>query len=169
MTEGNSENDKPAGVNYRAARADDVAEMVELHRTAASDMFARNNVSFALPPREAVRAGYEHLCATGIFDVAEWENRIIAIAGANPFAMNCGISRPSGRFPNFSGRESGCRFFGGYLRPGPGRGPNVFHVVVNRYDRHGGVHEIGAASRLPDSGLRRVAAICSSPRARVRG
>jgi hypothetical protein len=71
-----------AGVVYRAARAEDLPEMVDLFLTAASEMCVRNNVAFALPPRQAMLAGYEHVRTTGIFRVAAAESRIISIAGA---------------------------------------------------------------------------------------
>ncbi len=38
-------NDRIPGINYRAARAEDVPEMVEVFLKAASEMFAKNNVA----------------------------------------------------------------------------------------------------------------------------
>jgi GNAT superfamily N-acetyltransferase len=70
-------------IDYRPAQVTDVPEMVELHRTSVTDMLARNNVAFVPPPREVIKAGYEHLCATGIFRVARLGGRIVAIAGAS--------------------------------------------------------------------------------------
>lgn len=69
-------------VSYRTARAEDVPAMADVFLTAVTDMFARNNVSISVPPRPAVIQGYEHVRSTGIFRVAEAEDRIIAIAGA---------------------------------------------------------------------------------------
>jgi hypothetical protein len=45
-------------------------------------MFARNNVVVALPPVAVIREGYEHIRSTGIFHLAELDNRIVAVAGA---------------------------------------------------------------------------------------
>jgi hypothetical protein len=69
-------------VLYRDALPTDVPEMADLFLTAVTDLFERNNVAGIIPPREAVSLGYEHVRATGIFRVAEWGNRIVAIAGA---------------------------------------------------------------------------------------
>jgi GNAT superfamily N-acetyltransferase len=71
-----------ADVAYRAVRPEDVPEMVDLFLTAVTDMLKRHNVALAPPPRQAMLAGYEHVRATGIFRLAELENRIVAIAGA---------------------------------------------------------------------------------------
>jgi GNAT superfamily N-acetyltransferase len=83
MTMGESKTDQIAEVHYRSARLEDVPEMVELHRTSVGDLLARNNITFVPPPREVMKAGYEHLCATGIFQLAQLENRIVAIAAAS--------------------------------------------------------------------------------------
>lgn len=69
-------------IQYRPARPEDVPEMADLFLEAVSDMYARNNMTAAVPPRPAVLLGYEHVRSTGIFHVAEVEGRIAAIAGA---------------------------------------------------------------------------------------
>lgn len=69
-------------VQYRQARPEDIPPMADLFLEAVSDLYARNNVAAAPPPRPAVLAGYEHVRSTGIFHVAEAEGRLIAIAGA---------------------------------------------------------------------------------------
>lgn len=69
-------------IQYRPARPEDVPEMSDLFLEAVSNMYARNNITAALPPRPAVVLSYEHVRATGIFHVAELEGRIAAIAGA---------------------------------------------------------------------------------------
>lgn len=69
-------------IQYRQARPEDVPEMTDLFLEAVSNMYARNNITAAAPPRPAVLAGYEHVRAAGIFQVAEFEGRIAAIAGA---------------------------------------------------------------------------------------
>lgn len=73
---------KMAEIQYRPARPEDVPEMADLFLEAVSNMYARNNITAALPPRPAVLLGYEHVRSTGIFHVAELEERIVAIAGA---------------------------------------------------------------------------------------
>ncbi len=69
-------------VLYRPASAEDVPKMVDLWLTSVQDMFARNNVSGSLPPREIMLHGYEHVRSTGIFRIAESDQRMMAIAGA---------------------------------------------------------------------------------------
>ena len=78
----NREDLKIMEVKYRPARPEDVPEMADLFLEAVSNMYARNNITAALPPRPAVLLGYEHVRATGLFHVAELEGRIAAIAGA---------------------------------------------------------------------------------------
>jgi GNAT superfamily N-acetyltransferase len=67
---------------YRGALADDVPAMADLFLTAVSDMFARNSVGLAIPPKAAVIDAYEHVLASGFFRVAERDGRIVGIAGA---------------------------------------------------------------------------------------
>ncbi len=69
-------------VVYRLARLEDVPEMVDLFLVALKDLYARNKVSAPVPPRDMVVEGYEHVRSTGIFHVAELEQRIVGIAGA---------------------------------------------------------------------------------------
>ncbi len=69
-------------VRYRPAGAEDVPKMADLWLTSVQDMFARNNVSGTLPPREIMLRGYEHVRSTGIFRIAESDQRMVAIAGA---------------------------------------------------------------------------------------
>lgn len=73
---------KMTEIEYRPARPEDMPEMTDLFLEAVSNMFARNNISAAVPPRPAVLLSYEHVRSTGIFHVAELEGRIVAIAGA---------------------------------------------------------------------------------------
>jgi len=73
---------KMAEIQYRPARPEDVPEMADLFLEAVSNMYARNNITAAVPPRLAVLGGYEHVRSTGIFHVAELDGRIAAIAGA---------------------------------------------------------------------------------------
>jgi GNAT superfamily N-acetyltransferase len=74
--------EKMSEVNYRYASPEDIPEMADLFLLALNDMYARNAVSALVPPRPAVLQGYEHIRSTGIFQVAELEGRIVAIAGA---------------------------------------------------------------------------------------
>lgn len=67
---------------YRPARPEDLPEMTELFLVALKDLYTRNNVSAPLPPQAAVTQGYGHVRSTGIFHVAEYEHRIIGMAGA---------------------------------------------------------------------------------------
>ena len=69
-------------VNYRAARSEDIPEMADLFLIALNNLYARNSVTAAIPPRPAVLQGYEHIRSTGNFQIAELEGRIVAIAGA---------------------------------------------------------------------------------------
>ena len=69
-------------VHYRPANAGDIPEMADLFLLALNDLYQRNAVSALVPPRPAVLHGYEHIRSTGIFHVAEYKRRIIAIAGA---------------------------------------------------------------------------------------
>jgi GNAT superfamily N-acetyltransferase len=78
----NREELKMMEIQYRPARSEDVPEMADLFLEAVENMYARNNVTAALPPRSAVLLSYEHVRTTGIFHVAELERRIMAIAGA---------------------------------------------------------------------------------------
>lgn len=78
----NKEELKMMEIQYRPARPEDVPEMADLFLEAVSNMYTRNNITTAIPPRPAVLLGYEHIRATGIFHVAELEGRIVAIAGA---------------------------------------------------------------------------------------
>jgi GNAT superfamily N-acetyltransferase len=73
---------KISEIQYRPARPEDVPEMADLFLEAVSNMYARNNITAAVPPRPAVLLGYEHVRSTGIFHVAELEGQIVAIAGA---------------------------------------------------------------------------------------
>ena len=69
-------------VLYRAARSEDLPEMTDVFLTALGDMYSRNNITQAIPPRPAVIAAYGHILSTGIFRLAELDGRIAAIAGA---------------------------------------------------------------------------------------
>ncbi len=74
--------DPTASAAYRDALAEDVPAMADLFLAAVSDMFARNSVGLAIPPKPAVIDAYEHVLASGIFRVAERDSRIVGIAGA---------------------------------------------------------------------------------------
>jgi GNAT superfamily N-acetyltransferase len=67
---------------YRAARADDLPQAIELFYVSLADVYARNNIQFPLPPRAAVEANYRHIFETGIFRVAETGDRLVAISHA---------------------------------------------------------------------------------------
>ncbi len=69
-------------VHYRPATAEDVPKMADLWLTSVQDLFARNNVAGMLPSLEIILRGYEHVRSTGIFRIAESDQRIVAIAGA---------------------------------------------------------------------------------------
>jgi len=71
--------------HYRPARRDELDEITDLYMAAVSDMFRRNNVAIAVPPREGMRQGYAHILDTGIFYVAEADGRLTGIS--------CGIVR----------------------------------------------------------------------------
>jgi GNAT superfamily N-acetyltransferase len=112
-------------IQYRPAQPEDVPEMADLFLEAVSNMYARNNISAAVPPRPAVLLGYEHVRATGIFHVAELEDRIVAIAGAivrdhlwylssfwaRPKMQRQGIGMPLLRGVWNAGREAGATVF----------------------------------------------------------
>ncbi|MCL5942721.1 MAG: GNAT family N-acetyltransferase, partial [Actinobacteria bacterium] len=67
---------------YRAARPEDVPEMVAVYLAASRDMYARSGLSAPVPSAGAMQLAYEHILSTGVFRVAESGGRIIAIAGA---------------------------------------------------------------------------------------
>lgn len=116
---------KMTEIQYRLARPEDVPEMSDLFLEAVSNMFARNNVTAAVPPRPAVLLAYEHVRSTGIFHVAELEGRIAAIAGAivrdqlwylsafwaRPDIQRRGIGMPLLRAVWNAGQEAGAKIF----------------------------------------------------------
>ncbi|HEY1922358.1 MAG TPA: GNAT family N-acetyltransferase [Tepidisphaeraceae bacterium] len=67
---------------YRPALPADIPEMVDLHLLSVTDLLKRNGISRPPTPREALFPAYEHICSTGVFRVAERNNRIVAIAAA---------------------------------------------------------------------------------------
>jgi len=67
---------------YCTANPEEIPEIADLFLLALNDMYTRNAVSAAVPPRPAVLQAYEHVRSTGIFHVAKSEGRIVAIAGA---------------------------------------------------------------------------------------
>ncbi len=67
---------------YREARPEDLPAMVDLFAASVSDMFGRNRVRLAIPPKPAVLDAYRHVLASGLFRVAEVADRIVGIAGA---------------------------------------------------------------------------------------
>jgi len=109
----------------RPARPEVVPEMADLFLEAVSNMYARHNITAAVPPRPAVLLGYEHVRATGIFHVAELEGRIAAIAGAiirdhlwylssfwaRPNLQRQGIGMPLLKGVWNAGREAGATVF----------------------------------------------------------
>jgi hypothetical protein len=82
MSRNNSEDVLMDDVLYRPARTGDVPEMADLFLKSVADMYARNSVEAAMPPRPAVIHAYEHILSTGDFHLAESQGRIIAIAGS---------------------------------------------------------------------------------------
>lgn len=112
-------------IQYRPAQPEDVPEMADLFLEAVSNMYARHNITAAVPPRPAVLLGYEHVRATGIFHVAELEGQIAAIAGAivrdnlwylsafwaRPDLQRQGIGMPLLKGVWNAGREAGATVF----------------------------------------------------------
>lgn len=82
MSRDNFDDIRTDDVLYRQARTEDVPEMADLFLNSVADMYARNNVEAALPPRPAVIHAYGHILLTGDFHVAESQGRIIAIAAS---------------------------------------------------------------------------------------
>jgi hypothetical protein len=56
--------------------------MSDLFLLSVNDIYSRNNIVAAAPPRAAVLGGCEHTRSTGVPHVAELEGQIVAIAGA---------------------------------------------------------------------------------------
>lgn len=117
---------KTGDVQYRLALPSDIPAMSDIFLNAVSDLYARYNVSAAVPPRPAVLVGYEHVRSTGIFLVAELDDEIIAIAGAilrgnvwylssfwaHPDRQRKGIGMPLLRLVWNEGKKAGAtRFF----------------------------------------------------------
>jgi len=82
MDQDKPENNRTDHILYRPARPEDVPQMADLFIEAVADMYARNNVKAAPPPRPAVIRAYEHVRSSGVFHLAESGGRITAIAGA---------------------------------------------------------------------------------------
>lgn len=99
--------------------------MAELFLTAVNALYARNNITTAVPPMPAVQAAFEHVRATGISRVAEQDGRIVGIGGAvvrdnlwylssfwvHPDLQRRGIGKPLLNAVWEAGREAGARTF----------------------------------------------------------
>ena len=75
-------NYRMSDIKCRTAQPDDVPEMVDLFLTTLGDLYTRNNITAVMPQPEVMILEYEHVLSTGIFNVAESQGQIIAIAGA---------------------------------------------------------------------------------------
>jgi hypothetical protein len=70
-------------IQYREARAEDLADCVDLFLESLKDMFTRHGIHDSpLPPASEMLAFYEHARSTGIFHVAEAGGTIAALACA---------------------------------------------------------------------------------------
>ncbi|WKZ32665.1 MAG: GNAT family N-acetyltransferase [Thermodesulfobacteriota bacterium] len=74
--------DKEVKVEYRSARPEDVPEMSDLFLRAVADLYSRNNIAAATPPRTAVLKAYDHILSIGVFHAAVARGRIVAVSGA---------------------------------------------------------------------------------------
>jgi hypothetical protein len=63
-------------INYRTALPEDITGMVDLFLVALKNLYSRNKICAAVPPRPAVLKGYEHIRSTRIIEVAEQDGRI---------------------------------------------------------------------------------------------
>ena len=70
-----------ADVTYRAARPEDIPAIVDVFLASLGDMYARYNITEALPPPPALPPAYKHLLSTGIFRLAELESKVAVIGG----------------------------------------------------------------------------------------
>lgn len=63
-------------------RETEIREAAELFLTTVADLYQRHNVAAPLPPQPLVEKYYEHIRRTGIFRVAEVDDRLAAICHA---------------------------------------------------------------------------------------
>jgi GNAT superfamily N-acetyltransferase len=151
-------------VCYRQARAEDVPEMVDLYLEALGDLFARNNVAAALPPRPPVLTGLEHTLETGILQVAEVEGRIAAMAGAvvrdrlwflsdfwaRPGLQRQGVGMPLLRRVRDAGRQAGASVFFTWSSSDPAA--MASYLRLGMYPGYQILRFQGTPSRLPPAG-----------------
>lgn len=69
-------------VQYRPVREAELPETVDLFLTTVADLRARQNLTWPLPPREAVEKAYHHIFRTGIFHVALVDGQLASICHA---------------------------------------------------------------------------------------
>lgn len=112
---------------YRAARADDLPRAVELFFVSLADVYARNNIETPLPPRASVETYYRHVFETGIFRVAESDDRLVAISHA---IVRDALWFLSGfwALPELQGRGVGSPLLRETWREGERAGAQVFFV-----------------------------------------
>jgi GNAT superfamily N-acetyltransferase len=68
---------------YRAAREDELPATLDLFLEAVADIYRRQNLDMSLlPPRAGVEVVYRHIFKTGIFRVAELDEKLVAICHA---------------------------------------------------------------------------------------
>ncbi|MFN2120454.1 MAG: GNAT family N-acetyltransferase [Anaerolineales bacterium] len=70
-------------VQLRAARPEDMPACIDLFHESLRDLLRRHNMpAEGLPPADRTLAYYQHTLDTGIFDVAEIDGRLVALACA---------------------------------------------------------------------------------------
>lgn len=69
-------------VDYRPVREEEIPATVDLFLTAVADVIRRHGLPGPLPPRADIETHYRHIFRTGIFHVAESDERLVAIGHA---------------------------------------------------------------------------------------
>jgi N-acetylglutamate synthase-like GNAT family acetyltransferase len=146
---------------YRAARAEDVPQMVEVLLESMHDMHTRYGVPRATRSRDALQLIYEHIRVTGVFRVAESEGRVVAIAGAairdhlwflssfwiRPDLQRQGIGMPLVRQTWEAGAEAGATTF--FTWSSPDTVALASYMKLGMLPGHGIFVFGGAPGRLP--------------------
>jgi GNAT superfamily N-acetyltransferase len=71
-----------SNIIYRAAVEADMPATLDLFLESVAHLYQHHNLSLPLPPRPSIEVSYRHILRTGIFRVAELDDRLIAICHA---------------------------------------------------------------------------------------
>ena len=141
-------------IQYRGAVPEDMPACVDLFLESVEDLRLRHNLPSAGPPQaKRMLTFYQHTLSTGIFQVAEADGRIAALAcaivrdhlwflagfWARPDLQQQHIGMPVLRRVWEAGRQAGSTHF--------------FRLVLQRSAGHGRLHEARHAAGRADIGL----------------